>query len=316
MVANAKALLMEQSINANMLQLKPLPQVSLPAVLLQRFYLLCTALWLPFIGQAAESLQVASSFTIPDDWVGRITLPHTPHFSLIPSGGELHGYNLGTPDARRLAKAKLVVGINPQLEPWLAEWAQANHRSQDVLWLHPEPLSSGNHLWIVPAEVKRMVLKLRLGLLSAGIDISEVNFNQLLKEVSSVEKELQEVFSGLAPESRAFVTQHPGLEGFADAFGLKVAGSILESASAESADPSAKHYAELLKVIRDRRIRVITVDEGQNHAFAERLAADAGLPPPTPLGFEFLQKPGTPGDSWSTMMRINGRKLAQALGTR
>jgi ABC-type Zn uptake system ZnuABC Zn-binding protein ZnuA len=182
-----------------------------------------------------------------------------------------------------------------------------------VLWLHPEPLRSGNHLWTVPAEVKRMVLRLKTGLQSAGIEVSESNYNQLLEDIKSVEKDLQEAFAGLAPEERAFVTQHPGLEGFAEAFGLKVAGSILESASAESADPSAKRYAELLKLIRARRIKVITVDEGQNQAFAERLAADAGLPPPIPLGFEFLQKPGTPGDSWATMMRLNGRKLAQAL---
>jgi ABC-type Zn uptake system ZnuABC Zn-binding protein ZnuA len=285
-------------------------------VLLQRFYLLCTALCLPVLGLAAEGTQVVSTFTVPDDWVARLTHPKTHHFSLISSGGELHGYTLSAVDARRLAQAKVIVGINPQLEPWLAEWAQANPQTKTVLWLHPEPLTSGDHLWTVPAEVKRMVLRLKQGLQASGVDISEDNYSQLLKDISMVEKDLQEAFACLTPDAKVFVTQHPGLEGFAGAFGLKVAGSILESASAESADPSAKRYSELLKLIRTRGIKVITVDEGQNQAFAQRLAADAGLPPPISLGFEFLQKPGTPGDSWSTMMRLNGRKLAQALGQR
>ncbi len=285
-------------------------------MLLQRFYLLCTALCLPVLGLAAEGTQVVSTFTVPDDWVARLIHPKTHHSSLISSGGELHGYTLSAVDARRLAQAKVIVGINPQLEPWLAEWAQANPQTKTVLWLHPEPLTSGDHLWTVPAEVKRMVLRLKQGLQASGVDISEDNYSQLLKDISMVEKDLQDAFACLAPDAKVFVTQHPGLEGFAGAFGLKVAGSILESASAESADSSAKRYSELLKLIRTRGIKVITVDEGQNQAFAQRLAADAGLPPPISLGFEFLQKPGTPGDSWSTMMRLNGRKLAQALGQR
>lgn len=316
MVANAKALRREQSADANFLQLLPRARLSLAAVFLLRVRLLFIALCLPFLGQAAEGPQVISTFTVPDDWVSRVTPLQTHHFSLISSGGELHGYTLSAVDARRLGQARVIVGINPQLEPWLADWAKANRRTDGVLWLHPEPLQSGNHVWIVPSEVKRMVLRLKQGLLTSGIEVSENSYNQLLKEINSVEKDLQEAFADLPPDARAFVTQHPGLEGFAQAFGLKVAGSILESASAESADPSARHYAELLKLIRTHRVKVLTVDEGQNQTFAERLATDAGLPPPVSLGFEFLQKPGTPGDSWATMMRLNGRKLAQALHRR
>ena len=90
-------------------------------------------------------------------------------------------------------------------------------------------------------------------------------------------------------------------------------GCLLESASAESADPSAKHYADLLKTIRTEKVRVILCDEGQNPAAAQQLAKDAGLKAPTALSFEYLQKPGTPGDTWATMMRLNARKLADAL---
>ena len=278
-----------------------------------RFYLLFTCLLLPRIGLATLSPQAVSSFTIPNEWVGRLRADVISHACLVPSGGEIHGYTLSAQDARDLSKARLIVGINPQLEPWLAAWAKANQREESLVWLHPDTLPSGSHVWTIPAEVKRMIGRLKAGMIKAGINVSEDNELQLLKEIDSVAKEVSDTFAPLLPHERLFVTQHPGLERYAEAFGLKVAGCLLESASAESADPSAKHYAELLKTIRQHKVRVILCDEGQNPAAAQQLAKDAEIPPPTSLSFEYLQPRGTPGDTWASMMRLNARKLATAL---
>lgn len=277
------------------------------------FHLLFTWLLTPVWGAEPETPLAVGSFTVIDEWIGQVSGGKIPHFALIPTGGELHGYTLSAQDARRLSRATLVVGIHPQLEPWLADWAKANQRESDVLWLYPDPLPSGNHLWIVPMEVRPMLLRLSKRMEKMGVMDTQINVDKQLKEVNAIESELSGLFAKVPTEKRAIITQHPGLEGFASAFGLQVAGSILESASAESSDPSAQHYAKLLKTIRQEKVRLITVDEGQNHAFAERLAQDAGLPKPTALCFEYLQKPGTPGDTWASMMRLNARKLAAAL---
>ena len=108
-----------------------------------RFYLLFTCLLLPRIGLATLSPQAVSSFTIPNEWVGRLRAEAIAHACLVPSGGEIHGYTLSAQDAQDLAKARLVVGINPQLEPWLAAWAKANQREDQLVWLHPDPLPTG-----------------------------------------------------------------------------------------------------------------------------------------------------------------------------
>lgn len=128
-----------------------------------------------------------------------------------------------------------------------------------------------------------------------------------------MEKDVWDTFAPLLPHERQFVTQHPGLENYAEVFGLKVVGCLLESASAESADPSAKHYAALLKAIRQHQVRLILCDEGQNPQAAQQLAKDAGIPPPVAVSFEYLQPRGRPGDSWASMMRLNARKVAEAL---
>lgn len=281
--------------------------------LLNRFLLLLFCLTLPLAGWAKIEAQVVSSFTIPNEWVGLVIKHKIAYSALIPSGGELHGYALNATDSRSLARAKLIIGINPELEPWLADWAQANRREKDLLWLYPDPLPSGSHLWTVPAEVKRMISRLKKGLDAAGVETSEDAVVQILKDVDAVEKDIRDIFAPLLPHERQFVTQHPGLESFAEAFGLKVTGSILQCSSAESADPSARHYANLLKSIRAEKVRVILSDAGQNPAAAQQLAKDAGLKAPTAVSFEYLQKPGTPGDTWVSMMRLNARKLADAL---
>lgn len=289
---------------------------SLPMVFLRPFY----AILLIFNGilalPAQELSGVVSSFTIPNEWVGRLTGGKMPHLALLPAGSELHGYQISPLDARALAKAKLIVGINPELEPWLADWVKANRRETAMLWISPGTRQSGSHTWIVPAEVRQMLALLAARLKSdpaIGILVTESNINQILSEVNAVDNELRDLFAKLPPSRRAFITQHPGIEGFAASYGLRVAGTILDSSTAESADPSARHYAELVQRVKTERIGVITCDAGQSHSFADRLAHDANLPPPTELGFEFLQRPGTPGDSWASMMRLNAQRLYAAL---
>jgi ABC-type Zn uptake system ZnuABC Zn-binding protein ZnuA len=99
----------------------------------------------------------------------------------------------------------------------------------------------------------------------------------------------------------------------AQRYQLEIRGTILESPSAEAADPSARHYSRLLALIRGEKIRVLVTDEGQNDGIARRLCQDAGLPPPLALNFETLAPAGQPGADWLGMMRRQSGKLREAL---
>ena len=57
--------------------------------------------------------QIVSSFTIIDYWVGKLLIePTSIHQSIIPSGGELHGYQLSPSDSLKLAKSKIIIGLS------------------------------------------------------------------------------------------------------------------------------------------------------------------------------------------------------------
>ncbi len=268
---------------------------------------------------------VVSSFTIIADWVQVIGDKQVEVVNLVPSHSETHGYQLNARNARDLRRAKLIVGMSPTLEPWLESWAKSNNRSAQLLWLFDErnPAKDGHthdsdpHAWTDPSAVKKMarMLATRLGEL-IGEEKAESSYKQYVKEIERVDEALRRLFSTLPAGRRSLVTQHSNLGHFAESYGLRIPRTILASSSAESADPSARHFSELLALIRREGIRVIVTDAGQSDAFAQRLAEDAGLPPPLSLSFEYLEPAGQPGDSWTGMMLLNGRRLHEALSIR
>ena len=293
-----------------------------------RFLSILSFLGLAIASRAADEPAkplVVSSFTIISDWTQVIAGKQVELVNLVPSHSETHGYQLNARNARDLRRAGLIVGMSPTLEPWLEAWAKANARTDRLLWLFDDrqPVhdnhahGSDPHAWTNPAEVKKMTRLLadRLGRLLPREKMEE-SHNQYVKEIDRVDEELRRLFATLPLERRNLITQHANLSHFAGNYGLRIAKTILTSSSAESADPSARHFSELLALIRREGIRVIVTDAGQSDAFAQRLAEDAGLPAPLALSFEYLEPSGHPCDSWTGMMLHNGRRLHEALSRR
>jgi len=270
---------------------------------------------------AQEKPLVISSFTVIHDWVQVIGGKGFELKNIIPSRSEAHGFQLSPRHAKDLRRATLIVAMSPEFEPWLAAWGKANQRTDSILWLHSEATARTAHncadiphAWTDPIEVKKMVKVLaeRLNKIGGGLD-TQIAYEQYLKEINSVDKELSQLFREIPPDKRAFISHHANLGHFAKHFGLTVAGTIIANGSGESADPSARHFSELRALIRKQKICVIVTDAGQNEAFARRLTEDAGLPPPLSLSFEYLEPLGQPGDTWASMMLTNGKRLHQAL---
>ena len=277
--------------------------------------------WLGGQAHAQEKPVIVSSFSVIEEWVQVIGGKGLESVSIIPRRSEAHGFQLSPRTAKNLRRATLIVALSPEFEPWLAAWGKANQRSHSILWLHSETAAHTGHdcadiphAWTDPSEVKKMVklLSERLQKIGGGIDTQNA-YEQYLKEVNAVDNELRQLFQQIPTHKKAFVSHHANLGQFAKHFGLTVAGTIIASGSGESADPSAHHFSELLALIRKQKIRVIVTDAGQNDAFARRLTEDAGLPPPVSLSFEYLEPPGRPGDTWTSMMLTNGKRLHQAL---
>jgi ABC-type Zn uptake system ZnuABC Zn-binding protein ZnuA len=261
--------------------------------------------------------RIVASFSIVDDWTHVLVGQAIPHQALVPAGSELHGFQLGANEAKTLSAAQLIVGLSPASEPWLADWVRAHRRENCTIWLQSEEkdLANGDpHPWTDPSLVMRFVAKLGTSIEVKFPNVNtQVNVNQYLEKVKALDAELRAGFASLPADRRKLITQHPNLGRIAQRYHLQVVGTILESPSAEAADPSARHYSRLLGLIRAEKIRVLVTDEGQNESIARRLCQDAGLPSPLALNFESLAPAGQPGDDWLGMMRRQTGKLREAL---
>ena len=266
---------------------------------------------------APPPAQIVASFSIVDDWAHVLVGQAIRHQALVPAGSELHGFQLGANEAKALSAAQLIVGLSPASEPWLAEWVKAHRREASTVWLQWEEKDGAAgepHPWTDPSLVMGFVTKLGAAIQGKFTDVNtQDNVNQYLIKVKDLDTELREAFATLPSDRRKLITQHPNLGRLAQRYHLQIVGTILESPSAEAADPSARHYSRLLGLIRTEKIRVLVTDEGQNESIARRLCQDAGLPPPLALNFETLAPAGQPGADWLGMMRRQSGKLREAL---
>ncbi len=275
------------------------------------------ALFGPFLFGTPPSAEIVTSFSIVDDWTGALVGQALRHQALVPAGSELHGFQLGASEAKALARAKLIVGLSPTSEPWLADWIKAHGRQAGVVWLQSEEKDGRTgdpHPWTDPSLVIGFIQKLGVSLQTKFPELNTQDaIVKYLTKVNALDSELHEAFAALPVDRRKLITQHPNLGRLAERYQLEIRGTILESPSAEAADPSARHYSRLLALIRREKIRVLITDEGQNDGIARRLCQDAGLPPPLALNFETLAPAGQPGDDWLGMMRLQSGKLREAL---
>jgi len=274
--------------------------------------LLLALIFAPGMASAGTAkIEVVCSFSILEDWCHKILKDKGLTHSLVPLKGELHEFQLSAQDVVRLKRSRVVVGFSPDSETWLHDWAKSspNHR---VVWLgvNEDGTRLPAHGWTDPLLVVTMVTRLCAELNKSDPDL-HVSHEQMLKEAQSVDSELKALFSALPAERRKLVTQHPNLNPFAARYGIKIVGTLLESASGEAADTSARHFSRLLKSIKAEGVRVIVTDEGHNQEMARRIASDAGIPPPIALNFESL--PSAQGSSWKSMMLHQGRMLHEAM---
>ena len=270
-------------------------------------------LWLFFACPQAWTAQptVTCSFTIPADWVQNLCGQDVKIQTLAGPNTDLHEFQPGPAAARAVLSADLIVGIDPLLEPWLNELVISNHLSDKVIWLgklwisDKSPQKGDPHIWTDPKIVQILVEKLADACAQLnGVDRTNLATQKdaYLKSIQKLDQTLSADFLKIPAEQRVVITHHNNFSRFAERYGIKVAGVILDSSSTEAADPSAKHLARLIQQVRTEHVSLIICDRGERAPAAQLLARETGLPPPIAINLDSLDKLGTRGGTWLGMM--------------
>lgn len=270
-----------------------------------------------------EPVEVVATMSIIGDLAADIGGEHVEVRTIVPVGGDPHGYEPTPSDAVLLEDADVVLSNGLGLEAWFdALGSRAGDRltvvTEDVVQLvvdddegDPDP-----HLWMVPpVVVDGYVPAIRDALTEARPEAAEAladNAEALTSELRTLDDELRAELDAIPDAGRRLVTSHDAYSYFAAHYDLEVIGSVF-GVSTER-EPSAREIAELVDEIGRAGVPVVFVETTIDARLVQRVARDAGVDVGDPLYGDSVGPPGSGAEDYAGMMRANVRSLVAGLG--
>lgn len=167
---------------------------------------------------------------------------------------------------------------------------------------------SDPHIWLDPQNAIIQAQNIRDALAvrdPENADLYKNNAEQLIRELKELDQELQGEIAKLPRKD--FIAFHPSFQYFAKRYGLKQAAVIEEFPGKE---PSPRYISEIIKIIKERKVRVIFSEPQFSPRIVEVLARDLGL---TVHTLDPIETGDPQKDSYISRMRNNLETLKAAL---
>lgn len=246
--------------------------------------------------------------------------------SLVPAGGDPHGYEPTPGDVRLLGEADLVVMNGVGLEPWLdavvgsaGAVLRVGEVVADDVRLRQVDGAPDPHLWMVPTLAARYVEVIAQRLDALGQDelgedgavgASAERAAAAAVMLAALEDELEATLAVIPTPQRVIVTTHDSQGYFAQRFGFRVA--TLVGVSTEEV-PSARRQREIVDDVRAAGVPTVFLEDHVAPALMRAIARDAGVQVGGVLHGDALAEPGEGPDSYVAMLRSNARVLVEGL---
>jgi ABC-type Zn uptake system ZnuABC Zn-binding protein ZnuA len=170
------------------------------------------------------------------------------------------------------------------------------------------------HLWADPNNVITYVENIREALTHYdpdGAAIFQSNADTYVAQLVELDAWIKEQVSQIPSERRLLVTNHEALGYVAERYGFTVIGAVVPGVSSDSA-PSAEQMANLIDQIKASGTPAIFLDEVENPALAQQIAAETGVKVIEDLHLESLTD-GPPAGTYIDMTRHNVTRIVNAL---
>ena len=170
------------------------------------------------------------------------------------------------------------------------------------------------HFWMDPlrvAEAARLIAQ-ALASLDASVDWM-TRADAYASSIEELHEEIQAILAPIPHEDRELITNHDALGYFADRYGFEIIDTVIPG-GATLAEPSSAELAALVDRIRETAAPAIFAETIEPTVLAEALAAEAGS------GVEVVElytgslgEPGSGADTLIGMLRVDARRIADAL---
>jgi ABC-type Zn uptake system ZnuABC Zn-binding protein ZnuA len=136
------------------------------------------------------------------------------------------------------------------------------------------------------------------------------------EQLTALDQDIRQQVDTIPPDQRKLVTDHDALGYFADAYGFKIVGTIIPGFST-AAGANAGDLANLVQAIDAAGVSTIfigTTSGNQVRRLVEAVKAESGRDIRVlTLYSGSLDIPGTPADSYISMMRFNIKQIISGL---
>jgi len=237
---------------------------------------------------------------------------------ILRPNSDPHEYEPRPSDVKAVTKAAVVLRSGGDLDEWLGDVLDNAGSEASVVTLIDAmrtrrlPGEVDPHWWQNPRNGAIAVLKIRDALIAAdpdGRDTYTKNATAYLKQLDTLDREIESCIDSVLEQDRKLVTDHDALGYYADRYAIDVIGTIIPGLSTQ-AQPSAGGVARLARTIRKENVKTVFSEGSVNRKLADAIARDSGARVGPSLYADTLGPKGSPGDTYLGSLKANTRALS------
>lgn len=269
---------------------------------------------------------VVATSTVIADWVAEVGGDQVALTSILQPGADPHVYEPVPADTIAFEDADLIFYNGYNLEPNLVRLLNAaGVDAQRVAVgevVPPLDLQKGTttvpdpHVWGDVSNVVPMVETIRDQLIELDPDQADLftaNAAAYIAELEQLHSWVEIQTATIPPAQRQLVTTHDAFQYYANAYGLKVAGTLIGLSTEEQ--PSARTVQQLVAAIQGLGVPAIFAETTINPQLITTVANESGVAlAPQALYSDSIGAPGSDGDSYLKMVAANTRSIVENLG--
>ena len=258
---------------------------------------------------AGEEIRAVASLEIFADLASNVGGDRVHVVSLLPSGADVHTYELPPSKVADVAQADIIFLNGLDLEEQVGEIARTNANGPVVELTEGLPVIDGNpHLWLDAQLAVGYVERIRDELTNIDPDgrtVYETNAAVYLEELTTLDLEMELAIATIPAESRMLVTFHDAYVYLAQRYGLEVVAVVAPSPGQE---PSARDISDLSDAIQG--VPAVFKEPQFNADVLDLVAEEQGVPVFDLLSDAYVDGVGT----YIQLMRFNMNQLMEGLG--
>jgi len=269
---------------------------------------------------AEQPLKVVASFSILGDMVQQVGGERIEITTLVGANADGHVYQPTPTDARRVARADLLVINGLGFEGWIERLIQASGYTGQVMTatdgiqaLQASEHDTDPHAWQSLANARIYVRNIVKGLSladQAGASVYQANAARYLEKLDAVEAEVLNSISAIPSQRRKVVTMHDAFGYYEAAYGLAFLAPVGVSSESEA---SAADVAKLIRQIRKDQIPAVFIENISDPRLLEQINRETGARIGGVLYSDALSSSDGPASTYLDMFRYNTQTLVEAL---